>query len=141
MKKLRQIVEVVRSNGRAHKLANDLYKRQLKKTPDNEHDGWVNVMPVNHLYTKKFSLTGYHFSEPAEEDVPLQNIRSSQAGVYLRRTHEFIDSPPKTKQLPFVTIYPDGTHELEDGNHRVSVAKLKGDKTIRATVRRAVKNE
>lgn len=139
MKKLRQIVEVRRDNERTKKLATNLYKRQLKKNPDNEYSGTFNVLP----YEKHFpSLEGHHWdNKDSIEDIPIDKIKSTQGEVYLNRVHKYVDNPPPTKYHPMAYHFPDGYYHLEDGNHRVSIAKLKGEKTVKASVLRAVKNE
>lgn len=134
------LAEVKRDNERAKRLADYMYRRQLRTSPENAYTGEFNAIDNKEQYPK---VSSFHFVD-SEEDYPIAQIHSKQGGVYLRRIKQYIDTPPPTKELPTIYDFPKKKGRvgwLGDGNHRTTIEKLRGNKTIRATVRRVIPDE
>ena len=145
------VTEVARSPERAAKLIDDLARRypvpNMVRSQDPTDQNQVRP-PIP--YSGISHQLDYNIHHPSVVqkivEVPIDKIRTDQPSVsavvvrgkLLRgpETHAAkysIGDPGNTEYLPQM-IHHDGHFHIMDGNHRVTTARLKGEKTIRAIV-------
>lgn len=76
------------------------------------------------------------------ETVEVEDLLSTQAGIYRQNAHDILHSgltefESPTGGVDYVELFEyDGHLYVIDGNHRAALAKLRGDRTITAMVRK-----
>lgn len=138
MKKLRDILqERVRTPEEANKLWNYIGKRAqrkkgllgrisqfrgaeipLKNTVKFPHDFWAK--PVSDF-------------KASREDVPMDKIRYSQPSVFHATVSKYLKQGDNHREAAFIKRR-DGTYDHLDGHHRTVADKLRGKKSVKATV-------
>lgn len=66
------------------------------------------------------------------KEVPMDQLHATQPHVYKSQLNEMHSNPPNN-EIPLV-IKHGGKYLIHDGTHRATIAKLKGDKTLKAWV-------
>lgn len=151
MKKLRDIVEVVRSPERAVKLADYIFNRNPKRTTygthatefDPGHEGH-NLIPLsNYAMNDKYKGENYkekfvnvnHKDYPGsnvEYNIPIHKIYTCQNSVLPSIVKKKILRQDDVPTL--IHHVKTDTYHVLDGNHRINAEKLKGTKHISAKI-------
>ena len=139
MKSFKQFLEeAVRTTDRATKLATYIFARAKRKNPSR-----MMSPPVLKASTPEEGFTQKHFNVMMKlhkrkddgewQDVPIENIRTPQRYLDPKGIKKKIAGDDKDSgELRGLKV--NGNIHIPDGNHRISAARLRGDKTVRIKV-------
>lgn len=137
MKKLREIIqEAERTPERAKRFLDKLSNRRGFKADDLDDDpkrqDFVNRKQMSPLIPFEFErLSGW---DKSYEEVPIHKIRSSQGTVSVEGVRKYVDNYGRGQYPEFSYNKHQDIYHIQDGNHRVSAARLLGKKTVRGIV-------
>jgi hypothetical protein len=132
MKKLREILETVRSSERAHKLLDYIQKRWHNHYNDiKAKNDWRKQDYENYHHTKNSYDSDIDFIDGKKQKVRIKDLKILQKTVTPGHVKTVMDK----KTDPIKVVKMDGQLYVLDGHHRYFAAKIRGDKHIEATVK------